>query len=173
MHENSLRQLAGTLARRQPNGCATHDDGAMEKAAGCRRREKRAYLSATARLTEDRDILRITPEALRVVTYPLQRREHVECAGIAGLAQRFAAEVGQVQMAHDVQALVDRHHYHVVTRGKIGAVQPGHVGGTVAEPAAVVPDHDRALPAVIQAARPDVERQAILAFREPGRSGRP
>ncbi len=70
----------------------------------------------------------IAAEALDVVPHPLQRGDHVERAGIARLGKFFAADVGQVQVAEDVEALVDGHDHDVVLRGQIGPVEPRRVG---------------------------------------------
>src|SRR5262249_17810847 len=126
----------------------------------------RAHLAAAARLAEDRDVAGIAAEAFHVVPYPLQRRDHVERAGIARLSESFATQIGEIEMPQDVEALVDGHDHHVVLRGEVGAVDPGRVGRPIAEAATVVPDHDGPLAAVPEAARPDVERQALLALRE-------
>src|SRR3546814_14477154 len=89
------------------------------------------------------------------------------------MGEALAADVGEVQVAEDVEAVVDRDDDHVLARGEVGAVEARPVGRAVGEGAAVQPDHHRPLHAVVQTRRPDMRRQAILAdlARRPDRQG--
>ena len=130
-----------------------------------RHRQQRAHLSAAAGLAEDRDVARIAAEARGVLAHPLQRQHQVEQAGIAGLGEALAAEVRQIEVAEDIQPMIDGHDHDVVAPGEIGAVVARRVGRAVGEGAAVQPDHDRTLRRV-EGGRPDVQRQAVLADRQ-------
>ena len=48
-----------------------------------------------------------------------QRGDHVERAGIARLGEALAADVGEVQMAEDVEAMVDGHDHDVVAPARL------------------------------------------------------
>ena len=128
MFEHGLREPGSALAGVETNHGAAHHDGAMEEAVRGRRREQRAHLPAAARLPEDRDVPGVASEAFDVVPHPLQRGDHVERAGVARLGEFLSADVGKMQVAEDVQALVDRHHHDVVERGEVGPVEPRRVG---------------------------------------------
>ena len=164
LYQHRVGKLGGALALSQPNGRPAHDDGAVEQAARGRHGEQGAHLPASARLAEDRHVAGIAAEARDVLAHPLQRGDHVEGAGVAGVGKAFAREIGEMQMAEDVEPLVDRHHDHVVVCSKARPVEPRHVGGAERKGAAVVPDHDRTLAAVGKPARPQVQGEAILAL---------
>ena len=71
----------------------------------------------------------------------------------------------QVEMAEDVEAMVDRDDHDVVAQREADAVVARRVGRAVGERAAMQPDHDGPLGAV-EPGRPDVQRQAVLADRQ-------
>jgi hypothetical protein len=120
--QHRFRKLRGPLAVVEPDGRTPHYDGAVEQVARRRHRQQRAHLPAAARLAEDRHVAGIAAEALDVVAHPLQRRQHVERAGIAGLGESRAAKLGEVHVAEDVEPLIDSYHHDVVMGGEIGAV---------------------------------------------------
>jgi hypothetical protein len=148
------------------------DDGAMEEATRRWRGQQRADLPAAARLTKDRDVARIAAEAPSIVSYPLQRSDHLESAGVAGRGKVLAAKIAEIHVTKNVEALIDRYHDDVVSLGQVCAIKPRCIGGPVAEAAAVEPHHDGTPAAVVEAARPDVDDQAFLGFRAPVRPSR-
>ncbi len=95
----------------------------------------------------------------------MQRRQHVERAHIAGLGELGPAQLGEMQMTENVEAMVDGDDHDVVMGREDGPVEPRRVGRAIRDGAAMVPDHDGALAAVADATREHVERQAILALR--------
>jgi hypothetical protein len=84
-----------------------------------------------------------------------------EHAGDAGLGVVGAEYLAQVQVAEDVQPVVDGDGDRVALPGQRAAVVHGGAAGAVGEAAAVQPDHHRPRLAV-EAGRPDVEEQAVL-----------
>ena len=100
-----------------------------------------------------------------MLAHPFERGDQVEHAGIAGLGEALAARLRQIEMAEDVQAMVDRHDHDIVALRQPRAVVARRVGRAVRERAAMQPDHHRA-PRVVETGRPDMQRQAILAHRQ-------
>ena len=89
---------------------------------GAGHRHQRGDFSSAARLSEDRDQIRIAAEAVDVVTHPLQRRDDVEHADVAGEREVRARRLGQVGEAEHVQPVIDAHDDHVVGVRQAGAV---------------------------------------------------
>ncbi len=170
--QHGFGQRVGALAGRDPDRGAALDHGAVEQAARRRHRQQDADLPAAARLAEDRDIAGIAAERLDIVAHPFERGDEVEHPGIAGMRVALAADIGEVQKAEDVEAMVDADHDDIAAPRQVGAVGHRAVARAVGEGAAMQPDHDRPLRAVADAGRPDVQRQAILALRGSCRPGR-
>ena len=165
MLQHRVGQPRRALAFGEAHAGAALDDGLVEQPLGARHGQQRAHLPAAAGLAEDRDIARIAAEAAGMLAHPFQRRDQVEHTGIAGLGEALAARLRQIEMAEDVQAMVDRHDHDIVALREPGAVVARRVGRAVRERAAMQPDHHRA-PRVVEAGRPDMQRQAILADRQ-------
>ena len=68
----------------------------------------------------------------------------------------FAADPGEIEMAEDVQAMIDADHHDIAPPRQIGAVGDGAVGRAEMKCAAMQPDHDGALGA-IEARGPDIQ----------------
>src|SRR5581483_341845 len=119
------------------------------------------------RLAEYRHVAGVAAEGSDVVAHPLQGKDGVEHAGVAAAAELRPADIGEVQVAEGVEAVVDRDYDDVVAPGQVGAAVPAFGAGPGGETAAVQPDHYRAL-AAIDLRRPDVEDQAVLALRQHG-----
>ena len=100
-----------------------------------------------------------------MLTHPLQCGDQVEHPGIAGLGEALAARLRQIEMAEDVQAMVDGYDHDIVASCEPRAVIAWRVGRAVRERAAMQPDHHRA-PCIVQSGRPDMQRQAVLADRQ-------
>ena len=81
--------------------------------------EQRADLSAAARLAEDRDVARIAAEARGVVAHPFERGDEIEHADIARLREALAADGRQIEMAEDVEAVIDRDDHDVVAPARL------------------------------------------------------
>ena len=69
-----------------------------------------------------------------------------------------------MQVAKDVQPVVDGDDDHVAAPGQVGAVVHCLRAGALCEAAPVKPDHDRASTTVFDAGSPHVEHQAVLAL---------
>src|SRR6516225_6448678 len=103
------------------------------------------------------NIAGIAAEPLDIVAHPFERGHHVERAGIAGLGELRPAQLGKMHEAQNIEPVIDAHHHNVVMGGETGPVEPRRIGRAVAERAAVIPHHDRALRPVTKAARPHIE----------------
>ena len=75
-----------------------------------------------------------------------------------------AADVGEVQVAEDVQAMIHRYDDHVFLLREVRAVVEQVVAGARREAAAVHPDHDGP-PLVVEARREHVDGEAVFALR--------
>jgi hypothetical protein len=134
----------------------------MEQAAGGRHRQQRADFGPAAGLAEDHHIRRIAAEPGDVVADPVQARDEVEHADVARRGIFLSTDLSEVQIAEDVQAMVDRDDHHVAATRERGSVDPRPGAALLGESATVDPEHHRALAPVVDAWRPDVEDQAVL-----------
>ncbi len=143
-------------------GAAALGHGPVEQAPRRRHAHQAGDLSGPAGLAEDGDIPGIAAERGDVVPHPFQRRHAVQHADI-GHAGEGGVQVGEIEEAEDVQAVVDAHQHHVVARGQPLAAIPGRRAAADRIAAAVEPDHDRP-PARPGLRRPHVQQQAVLAL---------
>ena len=130
----------------------------------CRRSGKQCrYLSAAARLSENRYVLCVAAKRGYILVYPLKCRHEVEQAGIAGFGV-FVAVGGKVEEAEDVETVVERDYHRITFLGKVETVVRGKfLSAACRIAAAVKPHHDGTLLAVVQARSPDVDPQAVFA----------
>ena len=155
-----LRVFGGIVPRDGADLRPAHGDGAMKQAFGRRHAEQRADLAAAAGLAEDRDVRGIAAEIRRVIAHPFQSQDDIEHAGVAGLRELLATEIGEVQIAEYVEAMVDGDDHDVVLKREIAAVIE-HVAaaGAGRESAAVQPDHYGTLAIVLNASGEDVDAE--------------
>ena len=145
--------------------CAALGHRPMEQPLGRRHAEQRAHLARAPRLAEDGDAARIAAEVRDVVADPLESRDDVAHAGVAGISVLFAAELGQVHEPERVQPVRDADDHDVVLAREVGAVIGHHPGRAGRIAAAVQPHHHRALAACANAGRPDVQVETVFAHR--------
>ncbi len=143
----------------------------VKEARGLRHAEQVDDLPGAARLPEDHDARRIAAERLDVVAHPSQRRDDVLLSRVGRLRELAAEDPAEVQVAENVEAMIDAHADHVVIARQVLAGVAGRAAAALVVAAAVEPDHDRALAAVAEAARPHVQVEAVLALSPGG--GRP
>ena len=136
-------------------------DGPMEESFRGGHRHQGGSLAATAALPADRDAPWVSSKGLDIVPYPLQGLHQILLTEVDGFGI-LSAQGGQVQIAQDVEAVIDRDHHDVSLPGQrrpfLGRQEDGGSGRITP---AMEPDEYRALPAV-QARRPDIEHLAIL-----------
>jgi hypothetical protein len=135
----------------------------MKQALRRRHDQQRADLPAAARLAEDRDVGGIAAKRGDVVAHPFERGDHVERAGIARPGETLAADVVEMQVATDVEPVVDADHHDIAAPREVGAVGDRAVAGAIGKGTAVQPHHHR--PFSCETWRPDIEAQAVLGFR--------
>ena len=141
---------------------AALDDRAMEQALAGRHRHHGRDLSAAAGLAEDRHVARVAAELADIVAHPFERRDEIEHAGV-GSVRKLRQQLAEIKEAERIQPMVNRHHDHVAAPRQPRAVEHAAGAGEGGEIAAVEPDHHRALAAVAQAGRPDVQSETVLA----------
>ncbi len=125
---------------------------------------ERGDLAAAARLAKDEHVVGVAAKVGDVVPDPLQAELQIEHAREAAGGVARAAQLGQVQIAEHIEAVIEAHHHHIAaTRQILAVIGLQLLAGAGREAAAVEPDHDGALLVVVYAGRPDVGAQAILA----------
>ena len=142
------------------------DDALVEQplCIGCRHQCE--YFCTAARLTENRDVCRITAELCDVVPHPAQRVNEVIDTDIVRIAV-FLPIGGEVEMSEHIQTMINGNNDNVALTAEIGTVIGGNLSRrTCGEPAAMQPDHDGAFLAVRDAGCPDVEILAVVVHRE-------
>ena len=137
-------------------------NGFVEQPLGCRSGKQVGHLATPTRLSKDGHVGGIAPKSFDILVYPLQCGHKVQQTDIARLGI-FPAESGKVKETQHVQAMVQRHHYHVALLGQVGTVVRRQLlprAGSIT--AAMQPYHDGAFLPVAHARRPDVDAQAVL-----------
>ena len=163
--QHGVGQARRALALGEAHAGAALDDRLVEQPLGARHPKQRADLSAAARLAEDGDIARIAAQAAGMLVHPLQRRHEIENARVSRRGEALVAGAREIEVAEDIEPVVDRDDDDIIAPREAAAVIPGRVGRPVGEGAAMQPDHDGTLRRV-EARGPDVQRQAILADRQ-------
>ena len=141
--------------------CARLRDGAVEESLGLGCSEQHADAHSAGRLAEDRDVVGVAAEAGDVVAHPAQRGDLVAHAVVAAVGVIAVGEGLVVEVAQRAEAVVDRDQHDVAAAGEVLAVVDRRRAGAAGEAAAVDPDHHRAR-RVVEAGRPDVEREAVF-----------
>ena len=134
----------------------------MEQALGRGHGHERGDFASATGLTKDEHAPGIAAEVCDVVADPFERGDNVEHAHVGGVGV-LRTVVGEVEVAENVEAMVDADHDHVAAVGQAFAVVGWQLlSGAGGVAAAVQPEHDRTL-AVVEGGRPDVDAEAILA----------
>jgi len=154
-----IRGLNGYTAQRRP----AFNHRAVEQPLRGGHGQQRAYFGTAAGLAEDGDIVRIAAEPGNVIAHPFERLDDVQHPDIAGVGVLRAADSRQVQIAEDVEPVIDRHDHDVVACGQIGAVINRKAARAGGKAAAMQPEHHRAFVSGAEARGPDVQVQTILA----------
>ena len=166
--EEDLGDLVGLVLGEHVLRGAALADRAVEELAGARRTEKCADAHGACRLTEDRHLAGIAPEAVDVVAHPLESGDLIAQAGVAGVTELLAADPAQMHVAQRAQAVVDRDHHDVAAARQVLPFVDG--GGTRADQKATAVDpHQDRTPRTVEARRPDIEGEAVLGL--PGTAG--
>src|SRR5436305_150578 len=121
-------------------------DSPPEETLRLRRGQQRSHAHATSGLAEDRDVVGVAAERLDVVARPLERRDLVKGAEVAGAYRAWEALV-EIEKTERVQAVVDRHQDDAVAGERV-ARKGGVRSASRGEPAAVDPHHRGPLPVV-------------------------
>ena len=153
------------LSARNVSHDAAHDDRLLEETVRVGCLSERRDLSAAARLTEDRHVLRIAAESRDVFLHPFQGGHEIRNAHVHGILILLAVH-GEIQMSEGIQTVVNGdEHDAVVFREAVAFI--GHVldGGTGRIAAAVEPDHDRLLCRRVNRIRPHIQVLAMLRLR--------
>ena len=119
------------------------------------------YLGAAAGLAEDRNIGRVSAEPFDVVPDPPEGGDNVIRAGIGGVGI-FLPEIGQIEVAQDIQAVIDGHHHHIPQAGHVRTVIGGLLDGGTGLVAAAVEPHQHRPGAAVQPRGPDVQVQTVF-----------
>jgi hypothetical protein len=151
-------EAAGILGRAGVKHRAALDDCPVEQPLRRRHRHERPDLPPAAGLAEDRDLVRVAAEAGDVVADPLQHGHQVEQADVCRMLVVLAPQLGEVQVAEGVEAVVVRDDDRVVATGQVFAVVREEIVARAGEePAAVHPDHHRPVRGAVDLRGPDVD----------------
>ena len=93
---------------------AAHDVGAVEQTLGLRHGEQCADLATAARLAENRHVVGIAAESRNIVAHPFKGRNAIQHPDIGRAGEFLTAQLGQVQIPENIQAMIHRDHHHVV-----------------------------------------------------------
>src|SRR6185312_10531263 len=132
---------------------------------GGRHSEQSADLRATAGFPEDGDIPGIATERFGVVPDPFERKNDVQQARDAGAGELFPADVGEMQVAENVEPMINGNDYDVAPGCEGSAVVPGFRTSSRGVSPSVKPDHHGALRRV-DSRSPDVEDEAVFTKRQ-------
>lgn len=137
----------------------------MKQTFGKGRRAKHTDCDGTRGFAEYRHPLRIATETGDVSSNPLQPRNHVQKAVVAGrVAVTFSAQLWVRQKAEHPKTVADGDHDNAFLRQPLPVVQL--LGWSACrEAAAVDPDHYREFLVRAFGRSPDVEKQAIFTGR--------
>ena len=164
-----FRQRRQKAARGREHRAAL-SDRAREKALGEWRGHKRADGFGPGGFPRDRHHFRIAAESRDVASDPLQRRDQIQHAIVAGRAMlRFAAQFRMGEKAERVEAVVQGHHHDAVG-GEPGSVIARLRARADDKSAAVNPDHDgKPVGASRRSRRPDIDIETVLGDAANGR----
>ncbi len=164
-HRDSMRHTGGFLggAHVGTAGEALHD-GFVKQSVRRRKCHQGCNLGGAPRLAEDGHVVGIATESGDIVTDPPQREHHVQHAGIAGIGKSLIPAL-DLQMAENIDAVIDGHDHHVAVACKAGPVEAGGRAGTVHPGAAMQPDHHRPFRDPGRRWREHVEEETVLADR--------
>ena len=141
---------------------AAHDERLVEESVCLRNLHQVENLHAAARLSEQRHVVRVAAKTGDVVMDPPERCHHIGVSRICGVCILFAKR-REVEVAEDVQPVIDRDDDGFSGRGKaVSVIGDLFDGGAREVTAAVNPDDDRLLRALIERIGPDVEVLAVF-----------
>ena len=95
---------------------------------------RQEVFAAAAALAEDHHVVRVAAEALDVLVHPLERVTDIQQALVARGGVLLAAQVAQVQVAHEAQAVVAGHHDDIQRARQVGAILIGRPPEPVVNP---------------------------------------
>ena len=121
-------------------------------------------------LAEDRHVVRVAAELRDVPFDPLERRDLVEEAVVAGLAAGLLRQGRVGEVAKGAEAVVDRNQDHALA-GERGSFVRRLVAPAEAQASAVDPDHDGPRLIAVASRRPHVQEQAVLGRFRQGHTG--
>ena len=105
LNNTDLKVQQAYLEWKVIDAAALHD-ALMEQAVRRRGLHQRPDLHTAAGLAEQRDVFRVTAEVCDIFVNPLQSCDHIGVAGVAGILI-FLAERGKVEIAEDIEAVVE------------------------------------------------------------------
>ena len=141
------------------------DESSMEQSFCRRHGHQNTDFGAATRLAENQDTPGIPTECGDVVADPFERGNDIQHSGIARL-RILLAILGQIQIAQNVESVIESDDDHIAAARQIFAVECGDVVARSGfEPAAMQPDHNRAFLVVIDPRRPDIDTQAVFALK--------
>ena len=125
----------------QAHGRTAFQDGAAEQAGRKRRGDQHAGVDGAGGFAEEGDVGRVAAELRDIAAHPLQGRELIEEAVVAGaVVRRLAGELGMREESHHSETVVDSDQDDAV-RSQRGSVVGGLRAAAGGVAAAVEPHH--------------------------------
>ncbi len=142
---------------------AALDAGLVEQPLRGGHGQQRADLEAAAGLSPDHHVGRVAAEGLDVGLEPAQGGDDVEHALVAGARVLGAADLAQIKITQQPQAVVGGHDHDIVGGGQARAIFVLGAARSAGVAAAMAIDHHRTLAPFCYRGCPDVQYEAVLA----------
>ena len=98
-----------------------------------------------------------------VLADPLEGEDKIELAGVAAVGEVASADIGEVEVAEEIEAMVESDDYDVSALDEVDAVVDRAVAAAGGVGSAVDVDEDGTLSTIAEGWGPNVEVQAVFA----------
>ena len=145
---------AGAVGQAAQN--AAHHNTFVEQPVRGGGLQQGGHLGAAAGLAEHCHIAGVTAERGNIIPHPAQRGDDIVPARVAGIGV-FRPKIRKVEIAQDVQPVVDGNHHAVPQAGHVFALVSDLLNGGTGKVSAAVQPHQHGAMGVIQRGGPDVQ----------------
>ena len=144
-----------------------HGDNAVKQALRRGHRHQRGALRPAAALPEDEYPAGVAAELRDIVADPFEGKHEIELSDITavrkGIGERGTGKACEVEIAEEVEPVVQRDNDNIAAMDEVDAVIDRPVAAARGVGPAVNVDHDGTLAVVVQSCSPDIEMKAVLA----------
>jgi hypothetical protein len=169
LSEEAVHHIVRRLWRVPDQYSAALLDDLVHQAACPRHNRQHRRADGPGRLPEHSHIVWIATETTDLVPHPLQGRNLVEDALVAGAVELVTTDPLAAQEAKQAKPVIERNHHHITPRGQPRAVEEW--ARTVAEQKSPAVQPDQHWPSRVVCRRgPDVEIEAVFAHLGEGQT---